>query len=134
MIPMRDGVKLHAVILKPSDVAEPLPFLIQRTPYGVDGTDRASFFANRPELAARATSTFAKISAGATKERGAVSNEPGRSQTIAIPKQWTKTPMHTTRWPGCLRTFRATMDAPALWVPAIQVSWPRWRASTRTRR
>ena len=51
MIPMRDGVKLHAVILKPSDVAEPLPFLIQRTPYGVDGTDRASFFANRPELA-----------------------------------------------------------------------------------
>ena len=51
MIPMRDGVKLHAVILKPGDIAAPLPFLIQRTPYGVDGTDRASFFANRPELA-----------------------------------------------------------------------------------
>ena len=51
MIPMRDGVKLHAVILKPGDITAPLPFLIQRTPYGVDGTDRASFFANRPELA-----------------------------------------------------------------------------------
>ncbi|HEV2484185.1 MAG TPA: CocE/NonD family hydrolase [Terracidiphilus sp.] len=51
MIPMRDGVKLHAVILKPADIAAPLPFLIQRTPYGVDGTDRASFFASRPELA-----------------------------------------------------------------------------------
>jgi putative CocE/NonD family hydrolase len=51
MIPMRDGVKLHAVILKPADIATPLPFLIQRTPYGVDGTDRASFFASRPELA-----------------------------------------------------------------------------------
>jgi predicted acyl esterase len=32
MIPMRDGVKLHAVILKPADIAAPLPFLIQRTP------------------------------------------------------------------------------------------------------
>ena len=51
MIPMRDGVKLHAVILKPADIAAPLPFLIQRTPYGVDSTSRASFFANRPELA-----------------------------------------------------------------------------------
>jgi uncharacterized protein len=51
MIPMRDGVKLHLVILKPSDITAPLPFLIQRTPYGVDGTTRGSFFAQRPELA-----------------------------------------------------------------------------------
>jgi len=51
MIPMRDGVKLHAVILKPADIAAPLPFLIQRTPYGVDGTSHASFAYSRPELA-----------------------------------------------------------------------------------
>lgn len=51
MIPMRDGVKLHAIILKPADISTPLPFLMQRTPYGVDGTNRASFFAQRPELA-----------------------------------------------------------------------------------
>ena len=51
MIRMRDGVKLHAVILKPADIAAPLPFLIQRTPYGVDGTTRASLFWSRPELA-----------------------------------------------------------------------------------
>ena len=51
MIPMRDGVKLHAVILKPADIAAPLPILMQRTPYGVDGTNCASFFALRPELA-----------------------------------------------------------------------------------
>jgi hypothetical protein len=51
MIPMRDGVKLHAVILKPADIAAPLPFLMLRTPYGVDGITRASFFAGRPELA-----------------------------------------------------------------------------------
>lgn len=51
MIPMRDGVKLHAVILKPADIAGMLPFLIQRTPYGVDGTTRESFSGGRPELA-----------------------------------------------------------------------------------
>ena len=51
MIPMRDGVKLHAVILKPSDIRTPLPFLIQRTPYGVDWMSRATFFGGRPELA-----------------------------------------------------------------------------------
>ena len=51
MIPMRDGVKLHAVILTPSDIAAQLPILMQRTPYGVDETSRAWFFAQRPELA-----------------------------------------------------------------------------------
>jgi hypothetical protein len=51
MIPMRDGVKLHVVVLKPSDIGVPLPFLIQRTPYGCDETNRASFFRGRPELA-----------------------------------------------------------------------------------
>jgi uncharacterized protein len=51
MIPMRDGVKLHAIILKPADISGPLPILMQRTPYGVDGTTRGSFFSQRPELA-----------------------------------------------------------------------------------
>jgi putative CocE/NonD family hydrolase len=51
MIPMRDGVRLHAIILTPADIPAPLPFLIQRTPYGVDDTDRASFSSSRPELA-----------------------------------------------------------------------------------
>ena len=34
MIPMRDGVKLHAVILRPADQSSPLPFLLERSPYG----------------------------------------------------------------------------------------------------
>jgi uncharacterized protein len=51
MIPVRDGIKLHAVILKPADIAGPLPILMQRTPYGVDGTTRRSFSDQRPELA-----------------------------------------------------------------------------------
>jgi len=51
MIPVRDGVKLHVVILTPTDIPGALPILIQRTPYGVDGTSERSFFAQRPELA-----------------------------------------------------------------------------------
>jgi putative CocE/NonD family hydrolase len=51
MIPMRDGVKLNVVVLKPADITKPLPFLIQRTPYGCDETSRASFSGGRPELA-----------------------------------------------------------------------------------
>lgn len=51
MIPARDGVKLHVIILTPTDIKTPLPILMQRTPYGVDGTSEASFFGGRPELA-----------------------------------------------------------------------------------
>jgi putative CocE/NonD family hydrolase len=51
MIPVRDGVKLHVVILTPTDIPGALPILIQRTPYGVDGTSERSFFGLRPELA-----------------------------------------------------------------------------------
>jgi len=36
MIPMRDGVKLHAKIFTPRSQSEPLPFLLERTPYGVE--------------------------------------------------------------------------------------------------
>ncbi|AJP73250.1 CocE/NonD family hydrolase [Sphingomonas hengshuiensis] len=34
MIPMRDGVKLHTVILRPANQTGPLPILLGRTPYG----------------------------------------------------------------------------------------------------
>jgi putative CocE/NonD family hydrolase len=36
MIPMRDGILLNTVVLTPLDQATPYPFLIERTPYGVD--------------------------------------------------------------------------------------------------
>jgi predicted acyl esterase len=35
MIPMRDGIKLHTVIFIPVEQKEALPFLLERTPYGV---------------------------------------------------------------------------------------------------
>jgi len=55
MIPARDGVKLHIVILRPAGTeksGEPLPFLMQRTPYGVDGMTSDGVNAAKPELAA----------------------------------------------------------------------------------
>ncbi len=51
MIPMRDGVRLHAVILMPTDMHEPLPILLTRTPYGVSGLTPAAFIASQPQLA-----------------------------------------------------------------------------------
>lgn len=36
MIPMRDGVRLHTLIYTPAETKGPIPFLIQRTPYGMD--------------------------------------------------------------------------------------------------
>lgn len=36
MIPMRDGVKLFTVVLMPAADAQPLPFLLIRSPYGSD--------------------------------------------------------------------------------------------------
>ena len=53
MIPVRDGVKLHTVILRPtgSEAGSPLPFLMQRTPYGVAGATPQSTSRSKPELA-----------------------------------------------------------------------------------
>src|ERR1700688_4176160 len=36
MIPMRDGVKLHTLIFAPAQATTKLPFLIERSPYGLD--------------------------------------------------------------------------------------------------
>ena len=54
MIPMRDGVELHTVILRPegSDTSgPPLPFLMTRTPYGIANNSPESVAFSKPELA-----------------------------------------------------------------------------------
>jgi uncharacterized protein len=40
MIPMRDGVRLETVIFRPRGRPEPLPLLLNRTPYGVGEEDK----------------------------------------------------------------------------------------------
>jgi putative CocE/NonD family hydrolase len=43
MIPTRDGVRLHTLIYAPKDSREPLPFIMLRTPYGIDGRAGRAF-------------------------------------------------------------------------------------------
>jgi uncharacterized protein len=52
MIPMRDGVKLHVVIVRPTDTNDSLPILIDRTPYGADRLNPITVHSLRTELAA----------------------------------------------------------------------------------
>jgi putative CocE/NonD family hydrolase len=40
MIPTRDGVKLHTEIYAPKNSTEPLPIVIERTPYGIHDDDK----------------------------------------------------------------------------------------------
>ncbi|MCA0374769.1 MAG: CocE/NonD family hydrolase [Gemmatimonadetes bacterium] len=42
MIPMRDGVKLYTRILAPRAATRPLPMMLVRTPYGINGNTPAS--------------------------------------------------------------------------------------------
>ncbi|HLB36025.1 MAG TPA: CocE/NonD family hydrolase, partial [Gemmatimonadales bacterium] len=50
MIPMRDGVPLHTKILVPRDRSGPLPMVMKRTPYGIEGW-QGNFTAYLKELA-----------------------------------------------------------------------------------
>ncbi|RSL15888.1 hypothetical protein EDE15_1394 [Edaphobacter aggregans] len=55
MIPARDGAKLHVVILRPvgsEKSGEPLPILMERTPYGTDHNSSDGVNSVKPELAA----------------------------------------------------------------------------------
>ena len=54
MIPMRDGVHLHTVIYRPQNSdgsSGALPFLMQRTPYGVASMTARAIESGKPELA-----------------------------------------------------------------------------------
>ena len=42
MVPVRDGIKLHTVLVRPKGAERPLPILLQRTPYGVPARARES--------------------------------------------------------------------------------------------
>jgi putative CocE/NonD family hydrolase len=50
-IPMRDGVRLHTIILIPKGMTNDLPFILNRTPYGIAGAS-GCFAVSCAELAA----------------------------------------------------------------------------------
>src|SRR5208283_4160155 len=47
---VRDGIKLHAIVLAPKGATAALPILMERTPYGVDEYDSDSVNNRYPEL------------------------------------------------------------------------------------
>ena len=50
MIPARDGIKLHTILMKPK-TTDVLPFIMVRTPYGIASAERALGGGNYAELA-----------------------------------------------------------------------------------
>ena len=80
MIPMRDGVKLFAVIMSPRGATEPLPILLTRTPYGAGGWDAGE--GAPPHLAALAADGYVFVEEdirGRNRSEGAfVMNRPNR--------------------------------------------------------
>jgi putative CocE/NonD family hydrolase len=50
MIPMRDGPRLHTTVLVPKNAKGPLPFIMLRTPYGIDGWPQRAFAAYLEDL------------------------------------------------------------------------------------
>jgi len=50
MIPARDGMRLHTLIFTPKNQAEPLPILMDRTPYGVGQASSEGVNRRYPEL------------------------------------------------------------------------------------
>jgi putative CocE/NonD family hydrolase len=70
MIPMRDGVKLFAVVIRPTDTTAPLPFILQRTPYGVSEDSAEGMNPAEPELAASGYIFVAEDIRGRYKSEG----------------------------------------------------------------
>jgi len=73
MVPMRDGVKLQTVILRPRNAHGPLPILLRRTPYGVPDKAPEEIPANLKELAAelkRACGTGGTVTEGGIELHG----------------------------------------------------------------
>src|SRR4029079_1166638 len=101
MIPMRDGVRLHAVLLRPAQVAagEGLPFLLNRTPYGVDDEDPATVNRSKPELAASGYIFVFQDGRGRYRSEGTfVMNRPLRSRTDASVVDETTDTRDTIDW------------------------------------
>ena len=84
MVPMRDGVRLQTVILTPIGKKEPLPILLQRTPYGVPEKAPETIPPNLQELA-DLIARF-KGRAGVSKLREVVSQRrtPTRGLLLAL--------------------------------------------------
>ncbi len=69
MIAMRDGVRLHTLVYKPSKQEGPLPIMLLRTPYGVDRAALARWTIISRTWPTMAISSCSRISAADTSPR-----------------------------------------------------------------
>jgi uncharacterized protein len=102
MMPMRDGAKLHAVILRPvgsEKTGEQLPFLMTRTPYGVDDISSPRVNSSKPELAASGyIFVFADIRGRYESEGQFVMNRPIVAHTTKYDVDETTDTRDTIDW------------------------------------
>ncbi len=102
MIPARDGMKLHVVVLRPEGSetgGEVLPMLMERTPYGVDGYTSNVVNASKPELAASGyIFVFADIRGRYKSEGTFVMNRPVVAHTSKAAVDETTDTRDTIDW------------------------------------
>jgi uncharacterized protein len=102
MIPARDGVSLHTVILRPVGSATdgpPLPFLMTRTPYGVDAYSVISVKLLNPDLATSGYIFVAQDIRGRYKSGGQfVMNRPVVAHTTKADVDETTDTRDTIDW------------------------------------
>ena len=79
MLPMRDGVKLHTIVVTQKETAEPLPFVLLRTPYGVANWPR-HFDCYMKELAEDGYAFVFQDIRGRFGSEGTFVNYEGRAQ------------------------------------------------------
>src|SRR2546427_8852738 len=71
MIPMRDGVRLHTVIVTPKNATAPLPILMERTPYGTRSEEHTSELQSQSNLVCRLLLEKKKNRPSQAERRGA---------------------------------------------------------------
>jgi len=74
MIPVRDGIKLHTEIYTPKHHEGPLPFIFERTPYGLHDDEKGytTKFRIYQELIPEGLSLSSRISGGAMVRKGSL--------------------------------------------------------------
>jgi uncharacterized protein len=73
MVPMRDGVRLQTVILRPADQTAALPILFRRTPYGVPEEAPAQISPSLKELMQDGYILVVQNSAAGSSQKGSSS-------------------------------------------------------------
>ena len=100
MIPVRDGIRLHTRIFVPKAATANLPFIFERTPYGVDGAE-SRFAVQMKELADEGyIFVFQDIRGRYESEGTFVMQRPPRDRAGRA-RRSTRAPTPTTPSTGC---------------------------------